>query len=158
MKSKRLSQTMMLHLCTLTPPLPDPIVNQELFRKGLVHIVGRMAWYMHLALLLLPNSWQPDDELRGQRNVVRERLIGLHRKVLELEMNYVCAAASVWNAAGKNVIGWDSVDKLVKTVLELDGQFAEVVEKHCVEGTRERLLQLCRDVDMSAATGSEATQ
>ncbi|KAK9440551.1 hypothetical protein VB005_05183 [Metarhizium brunneum] len=141
--------------CTLTPLLLDPIANQKDFRKGLVHVVGRISWYMHLAELLRANSWGAEHQFREQQYAVRERLVNLYQKVLELEMNCVCATASAWNTAAKNVVGWNTLDKVVKDLLDMDAQVVEIVEKHCAERTRETLLQEYLDLDMSWTTGAE---
>ncbi|KAG8423358.1 hypothetical protein J3458_000260 [Metarhizium acridum] len=133
--------------------LLDPIVNQEDFRKGLVHVVGRTSWYMHLAQLLLANSWGAEHQYREQRHALRERLVKLYQKVLELEMNCVCATASAWNTAAKNVVGWNTLDKLVNNLLHMDAQVVEIIEKHCAERIRETLLQENQDLDMSWTTG-----
>ncbi|TWU74956.1 hypothetical protein ED733_005369 [Metarhizium rileyi] len=143
-------------LCTLTPLLLEPVVNRESFRKGLLHVVGRIPWYMHLAQLLLASSWEVDQRFREQKNETREKLVRLYRKVLEFEMNCVCATASAWNTAAKNVVGWSTMDKLVNSILDLDRQVVQIVETHCAEGIRSTLLHQCSDLDMGSEAAGES--
>lgn len=111
---------------------------------------------MHLAQLLLSSSWQAEQNFRQQQSNVREKLIKLYRKVLELEMNCVCATASAWNTAAKNVVGWNTLDKLVNILVELDEQVVDIIKQHCAEKTREILLPRYLDLDITSPRGSES--
>jgi hypothetical protein len=110
---------------------------------------------MHLGQLLLGSSWEADNRFREQQAAVREKLVKLYRKVLELEMNCVCATASTWNAGAKNVVGWNTMDKLVTTLLDLDAQVVQLVQQHCTAQSRDSMLERYKDVDMLSPKGSE---
>lgn len=72
-------------------------------------------------------------------------------------MNCVCATASAWNAAAKNVVRWATMDQLVRSVVELDEQLVGVVRAHCTARVQDSLLVHYRDCDVSApGPGHEA--
>ncbi|KAG5932602.1 hypothetical protein E4U53_001250 [Claviceps sorghi] len=140
--------------CTLTPLLLDAIVLRPSFRKGLVHVVGRIPWYMHAAHLLDARCWRDDDRFRKGQQATRDMLVKVNRKVLEFEMNCVCATASAWNAAARNVVEWNMMDQLMNNIKELDEQVIETIRLNCGEKTRDNLLAQYRDLDpVSTSTG-----
>ncbi|KAG5916210.1 hypothetical protein E4U42_007771 [Claviceps africana] len=140
--------------CTLTPLLLDAIVLRPSFRNGLVHVVGRIPWYMHAAHLLDARYWTDDDRFRKTQQATRDTLVKLNRKVLEFEMNCVCATASAWNAAARNVVEWNMMDQLMNNIKELDEQVIETIKLNCAEKTRDNLLAQYRDMDpVSPSTG-----
>lgn len=111
-------------LCTLTPLLLDPIIQRADVGAGVDHVVGRIPWYMALAQLLDHRAWPA-------------ALVDLFRAVLKLEMNCVCAAASAWNTAAKNVVGWAELGALARQIARADADLPAI---------RERLLPL--DLDL----------
>ncbi|PHH59128.1 hypothetical protein CDD81_3704 [Ophiocordyceps australis] len=139
-------------LCTLTPLLLDPVLQHADMRAGIVHVVGRIRWYMALAHVVEPSSWTHKSDYLRHQDATRASLLGLYRAVLELEMNCVCAAASIWNMAAKNVIGWASLGELLEAICQADAHVAELVEHHCTPSTRARLARL---VDSHEGEGSE---
>ncbi|KAG6010205.1 hypothetical protein E4U21_007682 [Claviceps maximensis] len=140
--------------CTLTPLLLDAIVLRSSFRDGLVYVVGRIPWYMHCAHLLDARCWKDDDRFRKTQQATKDVLIKLNRKVLEFEMNCVCATASAWNAAARNVVEWNKMDQLVNNIKQLDEQIIETIKLNCVEKDRDILLAQFRDMDpVSTSTG-----
>ncbi|KAG5975286.1 hypothetical protein E4U55_007747 [Claviceps digitariae] len=140
--------------CTLTPLLLDAIVLRPSFRDGLVHVVGRIPWYMHTAHLLDARYWKDDDRFRKRQQATKDMLVKLNRKVLEFEMNCVCATASAWNAAARNVVEWNRMDQLMNNIKELDEQVIETIKLNCPENARDTLLAHYRDMDpASTSTG-----
>ncbi|KAG6163608.1 hypothetical protein E4U27_002427 [Claviceps purpurea] len=137
-------------LCTLTPLLLDAIVVRPSFGNGLAYVVGRIPWYMHVAQLLDARCWKDDERFRKTLQNTRDTLIKLYRKVLEFEMNCVCATASAWNAAARNVVGWNTIDQLMDSIKELDEQTIETIKLHCSEKVRDALLGQYGDVDPGA--------
>lgn len=119
--------------------LLDPIMQRADIRAGLVHVVGRIPWYMHLAQL---PAGEPQQ---------RETLVRLYRRVLEFEMNCVCATASAWNAAARHVVGWAGLAKLTQRILEADDVVAAMVARHAAVELGGRLLELDTDLDMSSS-------
>ncbi|KAK2593274.1 hypothetical protein QQS21_009039 [Conoideocrella luteorostrata] len=142
--------------CTLTPLLLEPIAQRDSFNKGLVHVVGRIPWYTHLAELLRDGSWDADKEFSEQQSAAKEQLVKLNRNVLEFEMNCVCATASAWNAAARNVVGWNTLDQLVNSIHELDEQIVKVIKQSCTENVQDNILQQYRDVDLSGPRSDAA--
>lgn len=120
-------------------------------RAGVRHVFGRIQWYMLLSQLLLPSTWRDDAAFRRAQETqqTREMLVGLYRKVLEFEMNCVCAAASSWNNAAKNVVGWAGLAALLDALREADAAVAGYVERNCDEGARAVLLGLYRDLEVA---------
>ncbi|EHK44646.1 hypothetical protein TRIATDRAFT_6711, partial [Trichoderma atroviride IMI 206040] len=113
----------------LTPLLLGPTMQIDGMKRGALHVIGRIPWYMHLSELMLASGWKSDADFNREQNGVKERLVKLYRKVLEFEMNCVCAAASTWNNAAKNVVGWHALGSLVRDIETLDDELAELINK-----------------------------
>lgn len=120
----------------------------------MVHIIGRIPWYMHLTHLLQCPSWfDADDfdarqhEFQYRRERAKDIVIRVYRRVLEFEMNCVCATASAWNSVAKHTVRWQSLDKLVDSIFECDERLRELINEYVVEGTR-RQQMLARDLDL----------
>jgi hypothetical protein len=133
-------------------------------KRGALHVIGRVPWYMHLSELMLASGWKSDAEFYREQDGVRERLLKLYRKVLEFEMNCVCAAASTWNNAAKNVVGWNAMASLVDDIETLDAEFAELIKKYIARGVAESILRYNSDLELdplecqgSARVGSTST-
>ncbi|KAG9255553.1 uncharacterized protein F5Z01DRAFT_547462 [Emericellopsis atlantica] len=141
-------------LCTLTPLLLDPILGHAQFRRGMVHVIGRIPWYMHLTHLMQCPSWVDagdfearQHEFAVRRDRSRDAITKVYRRVLEFEMNCVCAAASAWNSVAKHAVRWKTIDKMVDGIYESDEAARELVNELVVEGPR-RQKMATRDVDL----------
>ncbi|UNI18008.1 hypothetical protein JDV02_004309 [Purpureocillium takamizusanense] len=146
--------------CTLTPLLLDPILQRAELRAALDRAIGRIPWYTHLASTLLDsNQWSatpsPSSSFQTQRGRVRDTAARLCRAVLELEMNCVCAAASAWNPAAKNVVGWAGLAELARRIQDLDARARRVVDRNLGEQARARLRAL--DVDLCLGTRQQSS-
>ncbi|PHH82994.1 hypothetical protein CDD83_3094 [Cordyceps sp. RAO-2017] len=138
-------------LCTLTPLLLDPLVQRKDLGPGLIHVIGRIPWYMHLPQLFSAKSWA-DERVFGERqDQTRYALVDLYRAVLELEMNCVCAAASSWNPAAKNVVNWDDLGAVVRSIIQADDDMANLVQQYCTPEAQDQLLRLDTDFNMPTA-------
>ncbi|KAJ4160277.1 hypothetical protein NW754_003403 [Fusarium falciforme] len=65
---------------------------------------------------------------------VRQTLLDLYRRILEYEMNIVCAAASAWNMAARNVVDWQGWRTMDDAVREKDVEVMGEMERY---GTNE---------------------
>lgn len=138
--------------------LIDPILRQEEFYKGMVHIIGRIPWYMNLTHLLRCPLWRDADdfekhqeEFRARREHCREAILNLYRRVLEFEMNCVCATASAWNSVARHTVRWNGLGELNEQIREADALVRDLVCKHVVETTRQtKMLSLDVDLDVEA--------
>ncbi|KAG6013771.1 hypothetical protein E4U54_006342, partial [Claviceps lovelessii] len=137
--------------------LLDAIVLRPSFRDGLVHVVGRIPWYMHNAHLLDARCWRDDDRFRRAQQATRDMLVKLNRKVLEFEMNCVCATASAWNAGARNVVEWNKMEQLMNNIKQLDEQVIETIKLNCSDKDRESLLAQYRDMDPASTSTSTST-
>lgn len=115
-------------------------------KRGALHVIGRIPWYMHLSELLLASGWKSDADFNREQAGVRDRLLLLYRKVLEFEMNCVCAAASTWNNAAKNVVGWHALGTLVRDIETLDDEIAQLINTYIARGVAESILRYNLDL------------
>ena len=124
----------------------------------MVHIIGRIPWYMNLTHLLQCPTWYDADdfaarqeEFRHRRDRCRDAVLRLYRRVLEFEMNCVCATASAWNSVARHTVRWNALGELNEKIREADARARELVLEHVVETTkREKMLALERDLDVEA--------
>lgn len=114
-------------------------------RGGLIHIVGRVSWYMRLAQLLEPKSWADESLFASRRAQSRDTLVSLYRSVLELEMNCVCASNGQTNADAMDVVSWDDIRGLLSDIMRADEGVVDMVMQHCVDPVKEELLGLDAD-------------
>ncbi|PHH80396.1 hypothetical protein CDD82_1762 [Ophiocordyceps australis] len=140
--------------CTLTPLLLDPLMQHADMRSALVHVVARIPWYMALAHVASPSSWSLKAEYLRHHEEMHAELLRLYRAVLELEMNCVCAAASIWNMAAKNVIGWESLPDLLDGICRADARVMALVHQYCTPSVQRQLadfvaLDPCRASSLS---------
>ncbi|RDA90829.1 hypothetical protein CP533_1551 [Ophiocordyceps camponoti-saundersi (nom. inval.)] len=146
-------------LCSLTPGLKQltwsikellaPIIERNDMRAGLVHIVGRVAWYGQLDNKLMnSSSWNDESEFRDKEDMVRSTLAHLFRAVLELEMNCVCATASVSDPAIDSVVCWDELSGLVRRVMQTDDEVFGIVRQNCNPDVQDELFALEGDFRM----------
>lgn len=117
-------------------------------KRGALHVIGRIPWYMHLSELMLISGWKSDADFNREQDAVKERLLKLYRKVLEFEMNCVCAAASTWNNAAKNVVGWHAMDALVRDIETLDDELAQLINNYIARGVAESILRYNSDLEL----------
>lgn len=132
----------------------DPILRHDEFRRGMLHITGRIPWYMHLTHLLHAPSWHDADdfearqqEIKYRRERARDATVRLYRKVLEFEMNCVCATASAWNSVAKHTVRWNSLGKLNDDIEQADERVTEMI-KECVVESSARKKMLARNVNL----------
>lgn len=135
-------------LCTLTPLLIDPILRHEHFRKGMLHIAGRIHWYMELVRLLQRPMWDKNADYSSRGYKTRDAVLRLYRKILEYEMNCVCATASAWNTVAKHVVRWNTMGKLIEEIIEADEAVYGFVTTCLAEDQQKQLLQLNADLDL----------
>ncbi|KAM4063518.1 ankyrin repeat protein [Hirsutella rhossiliensis] len=132
-------------LCIMTPSLLDPVIERNDMRGGLIHILGRVSWYMQLAQLLEAKSWTDERLFADRQPQSRGALVGLFRNVLELEMNCVCASACETNAAARDVVSWNDIRGLLRDIMRADEGVVDMVMQHCVDPVKEELLGLDND-------------
>lgn len=135
--------------CTMTPMLLDPMLCQDATRCGIIHVTGRIPWYMYLSQLLLRESWQDHKLPASHAQQTRDSVLRLYRRVLEFEMNCVCAAASVWNKPAKNVVDWNSLPGLISAIEDAEATVKADVELHATEAVQKWLLRCDRDLELS---------
>ncbi|KAM0254678.1 hypothetical protein ACHAQJ_006528 [Trichoderma viride] len=141
-------------ICILTPLLLGPTIQIEDMRRGAFHVLGRIPWYMHLSEVMLASGWKNDSDFYSQRDRTRDLLLKLYRKVLEFEMNCVCAAASSWNNAAKNVVGWHGLGTLVREIETLDAEIAKLIKTYIARGVAETILRHNGDLKLESTEGT----
>ncbi|UKZ82986.1 hypothetical protein TrVFT333_010787 [Trichoderma virens FT-333] len=138
-------------ICILTPQLLlGATIAIEDMRRGAIHVLGRIPWYMHLSELILASAWKSDADFYIQRDRTREKLLKLYRKVLEFEMNCVCAAASSWNNAAKNVVGWHKLGAMVREIEELDTEISNLITNYIDRGVADSIRRYNEDLKLDA--------
>lgn len=162
-------------ICTLTPvsnylsrtggtehPKPnpqqlllDPILRLDYMRTGVRHVTGRMVWYMSLACLLLKDSWHDEENFETRYRDTKDYLTKLYRKILEFEMNCICASASAWNAAAKHVVSWNNMSSLVQVIEDMDAELVKQIEQNATTAMQQSLLRCNRDLDLDSAAPPE---
>ncbi|OAA38209.1 hypothetical protein BBO_07218 [Beauveria brongniartii RCEF 3172] len=134
-------------ICTMTPLLLDPILQIDYMYAGLSHVLGRIDFYMTLASLSMPGSWRDDAKFRSQQDTVHGQISRQYRRILEFEMNCVCAAASAWNPAAKNVVDWNDLAGMIKTIQEADEELVECIRANATAVTRHKLFKDYQDLE-----------
>ncbi len=114
---------------------------------GISHVLGRIDFYMTLISLLLPGSWRDDVKFRSQQDAVRDQISRQYRRILEFEMNFVCAAASAWNPAAKNVVDWHGLVGMIKAIQAADEDLVERIKTNTTAVTRHRLMKGYKDLE-----------
>ncbi|KAG5771531.1 hypothetical protein H9Q72_001971 [Fusarium xylarioides] len=122
--------------CSLTPLLLEPLLRHEDIRQGFVHIAHTIPHYMTLHRALHPSSWTSLPEFQRQQPQVHQTLLTLYRRILEYEMNIVCAAASAWNMAARNVVDWHGWKVMADAVRDMDAELMGYVEKNGTDEAR----------------------
>ncbi|ATY63788.1 ankyrin repeat domain [Cordyceps militaris] len=134
-------------ICTMTPLLLDPILRLDYMYAGFSHVLGRIDFYMTLASLLVPGSWRDEAKFRSQQDAVRDQISRQYRKILEFEMNCVCAAGSAWNPAAKNVVDWNGLAGMIKRIEEADEELVDRIKVNTTAVARHRLLKSYKDLE-----------
>ncbi|KAF5227902.1 hypothetical protein FAUST_11461 [Fusarium austroamericanum] len=142
--------------CSLTPLLLDPLLRHEDIRQGFVHITNAIPHYMTLHRALHPSSWTSLPEFQRLQPHLRQTLLNLYRRILEYEMNIVCAAASAWNMAARNVVDWHGWKARSDAVRDTDAELMSQVDK---SGTDEAkaLMEVQRKLDPEGGGRGEPT-
>ena len=86
-----------------------------------------------------PQLWKSQDAFKARCSEMKDELLRLYRKVLELQMNVVCAAASAWNRAAKNVVDRNMLGDLVQTLTDMDAKMRDIVESELIDSWSTRL-------------------
>lgn len=143
-------------ICTMTPLLVETIMSKECIKDGILHTTGRLSWYMHLSLLLLGDNWQDLNVFMEKHENTRTALVDLYARLLEFEMNCICASASSWNNAAKHVVAWQGFPDLVKELEEADAEMYRFVEEHAAEKIKADLLSRNRTMELAPPTRKES--
>ncbi|KAF9773286.1 hypothetical protein IL306_008923 [Fusarium sp. DS 682] len=122
--------------CSLTPLLLEPLLRHDDIRHGFVHISHNITHYMTLHRALHPSSWTSIPEFQRLQPQVHQALLTLYRRILEYEMNIVCAAASAWNMAARNVVDWHGWKAMADAVRDMDAELMGYVEKNGTDEAR----------------------
>ncbi|KAF4998319.1 hypothetical protein FGRMN_3199 [Fusarium graminum] len=122
--------------CSLTPLLLDPLLRHDDILQGFIHITDNIPHYLSLHRALHPTSWISQPEFQRLQPYIRQTLLDLYRRILEYEMNTVCAAASAWNMAARNVVDWHGWKAMADAVHEKDAELMGLVEKNGTDEAR----------------------
>ncbi|KAF7555210.1 hypothetical protein G7046_g6611 [Stylonectria norvegica] len=120
-------------ICTLTPFLLDPLLKHPDIKAALLYLMSDISRFMAFSQLLLQQTWKTEEDYRDLAARTRQALLDLYRKILELEMNCVCAAASSWNMAAKNVVDWKGWDQMVQAIRDSDAEVSRDLEAYGTE-------------------------
>jgi hypothetical protein len=113
---------------------------------------------MFLSQLLLPESWRDDKDFRANQEKAHDMVLSLYRRVLEFEMNCVCATATSWNMAAKNVVDWQGLVNMDRGIRQENEELGNFIQEHCTESVATRLLALDRDLEVSLPSSTDAPQ
>lgn len=115
-----------------------------------------MTWYMQLSLLLLGDNWQDLQLFTEKQETIRNTVVDLYARVLEFEMNCLCASASSWNNAAKHVVAWQGLPELVRELQQANEEVVKLVEENAAEKIRGELLARNRSLELIAPTRKES--
>ncbi|RMJ16252.1 hypothetical protein CDV36_004068 [Fusarium kuroshium] len=141
-------------ICSLTPLLLDPLLRHDDLRSGFVHLIATIPHYMSLARSTYPSSWTSSDDYERLQLQVRQTLLDLYRRILEYEMNIVCAAASAWNMAARNVVDWQGWRAMDDAVREKDVEVMGEMEKYGTDEARALMEERKKPVPEGGGRGS----
>lgn len=125
--------------CVLTPLLLDPLLQQQDLKEALIYVTSNITHFMSLYAILLRENWTSESDFENLRLHTRQTLLDLYRRILEFEMNMVCAAASSWNFAAKNVVDWSGWSKMAGKIRDADEELRGCIERFGTEDLRERV-------------------
>ncbi|KAJ4321212.1 hypothetical protein N0V84_005459 [Fusarium piperis] len=144
-------------ICSLTPLLLDPLLRHDDLRSGFVHLIATIPHYMSLARCTYPSSWTSPDDYERLQLQVRQTLLDLYRRILEYEMNIVCAAASAWNMAARNVVDWQGWRAMDDAVREKDVELMGDIEKYGTDEARALMEERKKPVPEGGGRGSTSS-
>lgn len=70
-------------------------------------------------------------------------------------MNCVCASASGWNPAAKNVVSWNALAKMVTTIQDNDAELFENVQD---ASTKQNMMQLYKDLELPSPSDTNGNE
>lgn len=91
---------------------------------------------MHLPRALHAKSWKSPIDHQRIAPQMRQTLIDLYRRLLEYEMNIVCAAGSAWNMVARNVVNWKGWTAMIEAVRDKDDEITRHVSKYGADEMR----------------------
>lgn len=94
---------------------------------------------MAASQILLRDNWESETEFARLHIHTRQTVLDLYRKLLEFEMNCVCAAASAWNFGAKNVVDWNGWAGMARAIHDADEVLRRDMERYGTRDARERL-------------------
>jgi hypothetical protein len=109
---------------------------------------------MSLARCTYPSSWTSPEDYERLQLQVRQTLLDLYRRILEYEMNIVCAAASAWNMAARNVVDWQGWRTMDDAVREKDVEVMGEMEKYGTDEARALMEEKKKPVPEGGGRGS----
>ncbi|KAH7129988.1 hypothetical protein B0J13DRAFT_563666 [Dactylonectria estremocensis] len=128
-------------ICSLTPLLLDPLLRHPDVGEGFLYLTTNIPRFTSLPHILQRSAWRDERDFLRLREQTREAVLVLYRHILECEMNCVCAAASSWNRAARNVVDWHGWQAMAERMREADAELTRIVEKHVTEETQELIWQ-----------------
>ncbi|KAL6352649.1 hypothetical protein LRP88_13118 [Fusarium phalaenopsidis] len=134
--------------------LLDPLLRHDDLRSGFVHLIATIPHYMSLARCTYPSSWTSSEDYERLQLQVRQTLLDLYRRILEYEMNIVCAAASAWNMAARNVVDWQGWRTMDDAVREKDVEVMGEMEKYGTDEARALMEERKKPVPEGGGRGS----
>ncbi|KAF7549485.1 hypothetical protein G7Z17_g6368 [Cylindrodendrum hubeiense] len=136
-------------ICSLTPLLLDSLLRHQDIAQGFLYLTANIPRFTSLPHILHRSAWQEERDYLRLREHTREALLVLYRRILECEMNCVCAAASTWNRAARNVVDWQGWQAMAEKMREADEELSQDIEQYATKEAAELLRQ-----DAKAAQGS----
>lgn len=137
-------------ICSLTPVrhylLLDPLLRHQDIAQGFLYLTTNIPRFTTLPRILQRSAWQDERDYLRLREQTREALVVLYRRILECEMNCVCAAASSWNRAARNVVDWQGWRAMADKMREADEELARDIERYATEETHKSLTQASNPV------------
>jgi uncharacterized protein YsxB (DUF464 family) len=111
---------------------------------------------MTLHRALHPSSWKSLPDFQRLQPQLHQTLLNLYCRILEYEMNIVCAAASAWNMAARNVVDWHGWKAMSDAVRDTDAELMNHVDK---SGTDEAkaIMEVQRKLDPEGGERGEPT-
>ncbi|KAK7397747.1 hypothetical protein QQX98_012888 [Neonectria punicea] len=120
-------------ICSLTPLLLDPLLRHQDTAQVFLYLTTNIPRFTSLPHILHQGAWQHQRDYLRLREHTRDAVLALCRRILECEMNCVCAAASAWNRAARNVVDWHGWQAMADRIREADEELARDVERYATE-------------------------
>ncbi|KPM43256.1 hypothetical protein AK830_g3237 [Neonectria ditissima] len=142
-------------VCSLTPLLLDPLLRHQDTAQAFLYLTANIPRFTSLPQILHQRAWLHQRDYLRLREHTRDAVLALCRRVLECEMNCVCAAASAWNRAARNVVDWHGWQAMANRMREADEELARDVEQYATEEVR-ALLRRDGEAVRASLSGSDA--